>query len=354
VNRKIEEVLNDKQKTKELEESRKRTLAAEAEVERLKKELANSKSRNNQDLRAAYEHQTGILAANEYITRGNIALDMGWTKEALEEYHKAYKQMPNSEATYLFMGDVYFKVKNEDGCKYAIEYYKKYLALNPDDCERLMLVGNTCMECKWQEESLSYYEKVESCYKQIIMSNPNNANAYYNLGLTYNDLKNYTEAIKCFQKAIAIDPNDAKAYYNMGIAYRHLKNSEEAIKCFQKAIEINPNHAWSYYAMGLTYYDLWNPTEAIKCYQKAIKINPNHAWSYYAMGNAYLNLTNYTEAIKCYQKAIEIAPNYASAYYNMGFAYYDDMNNKIKCYQQAARLGHENARGWLQKNGYSW
>jgi len=47
VNRRIKEVLNDKQKTKELEEMRKRATAAEAEAVRLRKELAQANNKNN-------------------------------------------------------------------------------------------------------------------------------------------------------------------------------------------------------------------------------------------------------------------------------------------------------------------
>jgi hypothetical protein len=75
VNRRIAEVLNDKQKTKELEEARKRTLAAEAEAEKLRKELEKSKDEQQRlALQKNYQQQADVLSAEEYFTKGYNAM----------------------------------------------------------------------------------------------------------------------------------------------------------------------------------------------------------------------------------------------------------------------------------------
>jgi superkiller protein 3 len=297
----IADVLNDKQKTKELEESRKRIRDAEAEVEKLKKELANSDSRNNQALRSAYQYQTGILAANEYITRGNIALSNGWSEEAIAEYDKAYAQMPKNDATYLFMGDVYRKV--DDGRSFGC--YKKYLNNNPNDCEMLIHVVDIynrharkeydrkqkeCSNCIILYMPNPYYEKAEQCYKQIIMSDPDNADAYMKLAKLCHKIDRRDEATKYMGKAIELVPNDADAdvYYRMGD------------ECFIQR----------------------NFSQAIWCYEKTMAIDPNNAELYYKMGNVYGDLKK--------------------------------KKDKVKYYQKAAQLGHEDAQKWLQDNKYKW
>jgi superkiller protein 3 len=246
VNKRIAEVFNDKQKTKELEESRRRTLEAEAEIAKTKKELENTRRaiasaeaekdklkkelavQKNQALQATYVQQVEKFSADEYVTRGYNA--------------------------------------NENGLyELAIENYQKALAINP-----------------------------------------NYAMAYNNMGNTYRNLENYNEAIRCFQKAIAIDPNFAWAYNNMGIVYDKLKNYNEAIRRYQKAIDINPNYAKVYYNMGIAYDDLGNYNEAIQRYQTAIAIDPKYAKAYNNMGSVYKALGNYKEAIRCWQKAAQL------------------------------------------------
>jgi superkiller protein 3 len=277
--RRIADVLNDKQKTKELEEARKRTLAAEAEAARLRKELEASKNEQQRlALQKNYQQATDALSAEEYFTKGLNAQENGFNE-------------------------------------LAIEYYQK--AINID---------------------------------------PNDADAYGNMGIAYAKLEDYREAIKCYQKVIAIDPNLAAAYGNMGSAYYYLKNYREAIRCFQKAITIDPNDAMAYKSLGNAYYNLEDYREAIRCFQKAIDLDPNYVGAYVNMGNAYVNLQNYREAIRCFQKAIVIDPNYAMAYNNIGYAYtrLDNYDQAVTYFRKAARLGYRDAQNTLRACGESW
>jgi superkiller protein 3 len=287
--RRIAEALNDKQKTKELEEARKRTLAAEAEAARLRKELEETKNEQQRlALQKKYQQTTEALSAEEYFTKGNNAIENGWHELAIEYYQKAIAADPNYATTYYNMGLAYAKLEN--------------------------------------------YREAIRCYQKAIDIDPNHTAAYYNMGNAYYNLQNYQEAIRCYQKAIAIDPNLAAAYYNMGIAYADLQNYREAIRCYQKDIAIDPNDAKAYNNMGVAYEKLENYQEAIRCYQKAIDIDPNYAAAYDNMGFAYDNLQNYKEAIRCYQKAIEVNPDYWQAHYHVGVLHY----NKAISIQDAA------------------
>jgi superkiller protein 3 len=311
--RRIADVLNDKQKTKELEEARKRTLAAEAEAERLRKELKETKDEQQRlALQATYQWAADALSAEEYFTRGYNAQENGWHEMAIEYYQKAIALDPNDASAYGNMGVAY---------------------------------GN-----------LQDHREAIRCFRKVIAIDPNDAKAYSNMGVAYNGLKDYREAIRCYQKAVEIDPNYARAYYNMGNAYVELQDYREAIRCYQKEIAIDPNKADAYYNMGVAYGNLQDHREAIRCYRKAVAIDPTLAYAYDNMGNAYHNLQDYREAIRSHQKAIAIDPTLANAYYNIGNTYgkVGNTEEQIKNYRQAARLGHEDAQEWLQKNGYTW
>jgi tetratricopeptide (TPR) repeat protein len=180
VNKRIEEVRHDKQKTKELEEARKYSLAAEAKLDSLRKELELAKNKNNPELRARYQQQAEILASNEHLTRGNIALNNGWTEEAIEEYKKAYAQMPKNETTYLLMGGIYNKAGRK-GFNLSVACYKNYLEIYPDDPEVCILLADIYKQNDHMESARLYYLDAEKYYKNIIMSDPNNDEAYYKL-----------------------------------------------------------------------------------------------------------------------------------------------------------------------------
>ena len=52
---------------------------------------------------------------------------------------------------------------------------------------------------------------------------------------------NYTGSILLFNKVLKIDPNNKNAFNNIGRAYSILGNQLEAIKYYDKALTIDPN-----------------------------------------------------------------------------------------------------------------
>ena len=61
-------------------------------------------------------------------------------------------------------------------------------------------------------------------------------------------------AVKQYQKIIETNPNDAEAYYNMGAIYYNGKKYDDAKTQFNKAIEIYPDFTEAYYSLGVVYY----------------------------------------------------------------------------------------------------
>jgi tetratricopeptide (TPR) repeat protein len=259
--RRIAEVLNDKQKTQELEEARKRTLAAEAENARLRKELEATKDEQQRlDLQKTYTKAADALSAEEYFTKGNNARENRFYELAIEYYQQAVTLDPSFAAAYHNMGTTY------------------------DDLEN--------------------YNEAIRCYKKALDFDPSLVETYNNMGIVYNRyLDDCHEAMRCFQKALELDPNSKRVYYNMGSAYRCFGNEQEAMRCYQKAIDIDPNYSMAYQGMGLSYHRLENYRKSIQYYEKAIKLDPNSAMSYYVMGLSYALSGNDRKAIKNLQQA---------------------------------------------------
>jgi len=79
--------------------------------------------------------------------------------------------------------------------------------------------------------------------KQTININPNDAEAYYDLGTAYGNLNRYQKEVEAYKQAININPNFAEVYCNLGVAYGELGRYQEAIEAFKQAIQIDPNDA---------------------------------------------------------------------------------------------------------------
>ena len=176
------------------------------------------------------------------------------------------------------------------------------------------------------------YNKAMICYSEAINLNNQNATAYYNRGVVYDELGKFSQAIADYTKAIAINPKFFEAYNNRGYAYDKLKDKTQAIADYTMAITINPQYSNAYYNRGNLYADLKNYQQAIYDYTQAIAINPKDFEAYFNRGVAYLKMTDYDyqKGVDDLSRAIEINPQFARAYAARGVAYM-----LLKNYQKA-------------------
>ena len=96
-----------------------------------------------------------------------------------------------------------------------------------------------------------YQLAIDNYTKCLKLETDDDAAAYYNRGIAYGNLENYTAAIADFTSAIRIEPDAADAYYNRGLAYAKLENYTAAIADYTSAITINPDYVNAYWARGI-------------------------------------------------------------------------------------------------------
>jgi tetratricopeptide (TPR) repeat protein len=165
-----------------------------------------------------------------------------------------------------------------------------------------------------------YDDAIEAC-RQAVRINPEFALAWHNLGLAYSSLNRHNDAIEAYRQAVRINPEDADAWYNLGVAYGFLRRYDDSIEACRQAIRINPEFALTWYNLGLAYSSLNRHNEAIEAYRKAVRINPEDADAWYNLGVAYGFLRRYDDSIEACRQAIRINPEFALTWYNLGLAY---------------------------------
>lgn len=112
--------------------------------------------------------------------------------------------------------------------------------------------------------------------KQIVGADPNNAEAWAQLGHNYFDLHQHTDAIDAYKKYLEINPNNANVWTDLGVMYRRTRSPQEAVRCFDKAVEIDPNHQQSRFNKGIVLmFDLHKHEEGLNSWRDLLKVNPN-------------------------------------------------------------------------------
>jgi tetratricopeptide (TPR) repeat protein len=183
VNRRIAEIRNDKQRTRELEDARKRTRGMELEIMRLQTALAeqkklggNATAASAQALQTAYLAQISRLSVEEYFIKGEYAFEKKEYDDAIDYYLKAVELDPENATAYGKMAYAYDqkyrrsgKGDNKKDDRYAAmarKHYLKALELDPNNFTALYGI----IHRHWNGD----YDLYFSCARKLIALEPDN------------------------------------------------------------------------------------------------------------------------------------------------------------------------------------
>ena len=108
-----------------------------------------------------------------------------------------------------------------------------------------------------------------------VAANPNNGEAWTQLGHLYFDSDQPTKAINAYSKSLAINPSDPNVLTDLGVMYRRNGEPDKAIESFDKAISIAANHETARFNKGVVLlYDLKDKAGAIKAWEELVALNP--------------------------------------------------------------------------------
>ncbi len=219
--------------------------------------------------------------------------------------------------------------------------------VHSDEIRLLIERGNQlAKQFKW-EEGFTFYEralKVNELMEEPDMQNKNLIRERYKTELVnrtkQNLRKNPDIAIESCNRATELDENYVDAYYHLGLAYNNKRSYDAAIQNFSKAVRLNPKHAESWNNMGLAYEAKNELDSSIESYKKAVEIDPNYSLAYFNMANVYKLKKEFDLAISNYRKATEIDQEFARAWFFLGYAYFDtkDYNLGIQYIEKAIKL----------------
>ncbi len=137
--------------------------------------------------------------------------------------------------------------------------------------------------------------------------NPQDADAHYQLGLIYQERRNYSEAKERFEKAIEIDPEDPDPIYQLGRIEFAREQYEDARKHFERVAELDDKHSSSE-----VWRDLGATKLALGYVQSAVadleKYTTRHAYDpegQYWYGEALRQAGRMGEATSAFKAAID-------------------------------------------------
>ncbi|MCM3870851.1 MAG: TonB family protein [Pyrinomonadaceae bacterium] len=174
---------------------------------------------------------------------------------------------------------------------------------------------------------------------------PTTAKTFYDKGTALQASGRHSEAAEAFNQAVRLDPNDAQAYGRLAMSYSELQRHTEAIAVYKMAVQTDGTvlGAQAYYMWGQSYLALEKNSDALKAFKQALAItradaidqerkevkdHPSLEQMHYALGITYLNSRNFGKSIDELKQVVSLNRKNAEAYYALAIAYLYDGNRR--------------------------
>lgn len=196
------------------------------------------------------------IAARFYL------LDKMWGKA--ESYLvKARNLDPNNAAVYLDFSHLHKNRIKRFGFKNVESLIHHALWLNPCFEEARLYLADYLFFNGWRRQAIKEIKK-------LLAIHPRSVSGLLFLGKIYVIQGDLGRIMETYNRILEIDPQNAVAYYNLGVYYYNSEDYENAERFFKKAISIN-NHVNSHLYLGFLYESRGETVKAIAEYRKRIR-----------------------------------------------------------------------------------
>ena len=114
------------------------------------------------------------------------------------------------------------------------------------------------------------------------------------------------DAIKYYEDLLAVDPNNAEAYNQIGYYWGYRGEYDKAIENLKKYQFISPDNANPFDSLGENQAYSGRYNEAIENLNRALAIKPDFQPAYMHLGVAYEGMGEYAKAVEMYRKCAEM------------------------------------------------
>ena len=193
----------------------------------------------------------------------------------------------------------------------AEHLYRQILETDPENAEVLNLLGMACHQLNRLEDAMA-------CYRQALLLQPENADIFYNLGLAFQTLGRLDEAAVQFRQALQFRPDLAAGHYALGNTLLRQRKLDEAADQYRQTILLHPKFGPAYLNMADALQSLGKPAAAADCLRQCLRLLPQFPDAHYNLGNVLQSLDRLEEAATHYEEALRLRPNFAEAHNNLG------------------------------------
>ncbi|XP_040277485.1 tetratricopeptide repeat protein 37 isoform X1 [Bufo bufo] len=239
--------------------------------------------------------------------KGKAYLKRGSLEEAFKVCRELHQTYPDFAETHFLEGQLYYTQKN------YVEAEKSFLTAigkNPEIADYYFYLGLTfwCMN----EETKRDKTKAVTQFLKAAKLDPYMAKVFCYLGHYYLEVAgDKTRARGCYKKAFDLDGNDGESGAKAVDLSVELNDMDAALAILSSVTERASagTAKWAWLRRGLFYLRVGQHSKAVSDLHAALRADPKDPNCWECLGEAYLSRGGYSTALKSFMKASELNPD---------------------------------------------
>jgi tetratricopeptide (TPR) repeat protein len=260
------------------------------------------------------------LAMNPKVAglRLNLGLALfksGDLQAALPEFSEALKEAapgsPDIHRLNILIGMTHYGLAQY---KEAVPFLKAGAEKDPQNLPLRLALAHSCL---WSKQ----YQCVMDAYHEILILDPESAEAYMLAGEALDEMKDNEGSTKMFRAAAAANPKEPNVHFGLGYLLWTQKIYPEAAREFQAELANDPNHVQAMMYLGDTYIQLNQPGEATPLLERTIKLDPSQSLAHLDLGIIYSDAGRNEEALRELTLSEKLNPEEVNVHWRLGRLY---------------------------------
>ncbi|MDH3531162.1 MAG: tetratricopeptide repeat protein, partial [Acidobacteriota bacterium] len=194
-----------------------------------------------------------------------------------------------------------FAVPSERISRLSIGEVREFSAVSKEAAQNKRAIAERLYSKGLQLLSNDDFARALPYFREAVKSDPNYAEAWYQVGFCYGMLGMHEESLTASGNAARLRPEWPETWANIGASSFALDDFEAAAEAYKKAAVIDQDNPELQYALGLSYNRLGRVSEEILAYRRAISLKPDHADALEMIGSAYMKQKRYKKAISAFE-----------------------------------------------------
>jgi tetratricopeptide (TPR) repeat protein len=250
----------------------------------------------------------------------------GKKSEAEQSLKRVRLDFPKNSVGYRMLGDFYFEIGEVDN---AIAEYSALYREHPGDVQvkrnyvQLLILKNR-------------FDEANKLNNEMLTASPSDAEALTYRGRIELHDGNAKQAVETLRAAVRSDPDNALAYYHLGVACEQVGDLAQAESAWQNAVRLNPDLSEGYLALARSALRHNDMSALEQSANQIVRLLPASPAGYAMRALSLLKSGQYSRAEQDAGKAISLAPQAPDGYMQMG-----NLRTAQKNYAAAAKFYQE-------------